>query len=163
MLERKRVSSQSPRQWKAAPGQKGSLWASAPTGILPEMRPRSEAFRTCPFEPLFSAFPIRHHPVEEFQERRAVMGLRQVAELVGDHVVDGVVRCLNQTAVEQQSTGRRPGSPPLSGLADDARAVSVPYLHQLARYHGPVGAVRLHDEEAISIAYREERKFRLEC
>ncbi len=42
-----------------------------------------------------------------------------MAELVSNHVVDGVDRRLHEAAVQQQASGRRHGPPSLPGLAYD--------------------------------------------
>ena len=54
-----------------------------------------------PFEPLLPTFPIGHYLVEKFEERRPVMRLGHMAELVGDYVIDGIDRSLYQTPIEQ--------------------------------------------------------------
>lgn len=96
-----------------------------------------------------------------------------MAELVGDHVVDGVDRRPHEAAVQQQASGRRHGPPSLPGLAYDETSrpeclrirevaeteldplrkldvcpVPVPCLDQFAGHLRPGWPVCLHDDEA---------------
>lgn len=72
-----------------------------------------------PFQSLLPALPVGQHLVEEIEEGCPVIGFGHVAELVGDHVVDGIDRRLHQTGVQQQASRRRHGPPSLSDLAHD--------------------------------------------
>ena len=96
-----------------------------------------------------------------------------MAELVGDHVVDGVDRRLHEAAVQQQASGRRHGPPSLPGLAYDETLrpeclgireetetefdplreldvgpIPVPGVDQFACHLRPCRPMSLHDDEA---------------
>ena len=60
-----------------------------------------------PLEPLFPAFPVRHHSVQQVKEGCAVVWLSDVAKLVGDDVINGVDRSFDKASVEQEAVRGR--------------------------------------------------------
>lgn len=78
----------------------GLRWRDAPREsqviFLGQIFPRS-----ChrPLEPQFSSFPVRHNPPEELIKCGSMVGLGNVAKLMGDDIVDGVDRGLDQSPI----------------------------------------------------------------
>lgn len=58
-----------------------------------------------PFEVLLSLLPIGHDPCEQREKSLSVIGFHNVAQLVGDHVIDGRGRCFYQAQIEQKPAG----------------------------------------------------------
>ena len=67
------------------------------------MRAPKEMLQFMDFQPLLPLPPIRHGSIEKLVERGCVVVLDEVAEFVGDHVVDAGWACLDQLQVQQDS------------------------------------------------------------
>ena len=63
--------------------------------------------------------PIGEHTIQEFVEGGPVVWLGDVAQLVGNDVVNGIDRCLDQATIEQQPPSRRHRTPALLDLPDN--------------------------------------------
>ena len=119
--------------------------------------------------------PIGEHTIQEFIERSTVVWLGDVAQFVGNDVVNGIDRCLDQATSEEQSHSRRHKTPALLDLPNNQASrpeclwvwksskvvlgsfgelqrspLPIPGIHKLTGDFSTVGSMRLHDDEAAS-------------
>ena len=101
------------------------------------------------------------------------MWFSYVAQFVGNHIVNSIYRCFDETTIVQKTTGRRHRSPALSDLSDDETlgakciwlrkeldtgldplfelyvgVIMIPRLHQVACNVGTIWSMCLHNDEA---------------
>lgn len=56
-------------------------------------------------------FPIRHHAFQKVEKRGPVVGFLEMTKFVGNNVIDGIQRSLDEAPVDHQARRRRHGRP----------------------------------------------------
>jgi hypothetical protein len=65
------------------------------------------------FQPGFHLLPVWEYLAQQTEEGAIMLGMLEVADLVGDHVVDAQRRCLYQLRIQQDSPVPMRAAPPL--------------------------------------------------
>ncbi len=122
---------------------------------------------------LLAVLPIGEHTIQEFVEGGPMVWLGDVAQLVGNDVVNGIDWCLDQATIEEQPPSRRHRTPALLDLPNNQASwperlgvwkspkivlgsfgelhmgpFPIPGIHKFASDFRAVRAMRLHNDEA---------------